>query len=351
MSLIVILNVLSGNLLSMISDHLPQFAILKDNTPEYKNMSYFAYDYRKFDEASFLSEYSKFDISYLKDENTDLNEKFNTFLHNLNNLVDKHCPQKKLNKKMLKLRKKPWINFQIQKMMKIRDKLFKQFKVSNSSTTFKVYKQFRNRVVNEIRQSKKYYYQQYFHENKSNMKLLWKGIKDIISLKPNSSDTFSHLVDDNGSKISDCVHIANEFNEYFTNVAEGITKNIPRTQKSPLSYLRNSNSNSFFISPCTTEDVSKVIRSLKNGKSSGPNSIPIKLLKTLDNPISSDLAVLINESFTTGVFPDRLKIAKVIPIFKKGLKTKTCNYRPISLLSIFSKIFEKLMQARLQTFL
>ena len=123
----------------------------------------------------------------------------------------------------MKLRDKPWINVQILKMMKIRDKLFKQFKVSNSSTAFKVYKQFRNRVVNEIRQSKKYYYQQYFHENKSNMELLWKGIKDIISLKPNSSDTFSHLVDDNGSKISDCVHIANEFNEYFTNVAEGIT--------------------------------------------------------------------------------------------------------------------------------
>ena len=147
------------------------------------------------------------------------------------------------------------------------------------------------------------------------------------------------------------MQIGNEFNEYFTNVPEAITKNIPRTQKSPLSYLRNSNSNSFFISPCTTEDVSKVIQSLKNGKSSGTNSIPIKLLKTLHNPISSDLAVLINESFTTGVFPDRLKIAKVIPIFKKGLKTKTCNYRPISLLSIFSKIFEKLMQARLQTFL
>ncbi len=120
---------------------------------------------------------------------------------------------------MLKLRNKPWINFQIQKMMKIRDKLFKQFKDSNSSTTLKAYKQFRNRVVNEIRKSKKNYYQQYFDENKSNMKMLWKGIKDIISLKPNISDTFSQLVDDNGSKISDSVHIANEFNEYFTKVA------------------------------------------------------------------------------------------------------------------------------------
>ena len=175
------------------------------------------------------------------------------------------------------------------------------------------------------------------------MKLLWKGIKDIISLKPNNTDTFSHLVDDNGLKISDSVHIANELNEYFTKVAEGITKKIPRTQKSPLSYLLHSNSASFLISSCTVNEVSNVIQSLKMGKSSGPNSIPVKLLKILNYPISSDLSALINESFSTGIFPDKLKIAKVIPIFKKGLKTKTCNYRPISLLSIFSKIFEKLM--------
>ena len=151
---------------------------MKDNAPEYKNTSYFAHDYRKFDETSFLSEYSEFEISYLSDESTDLNAKFDIFLLNLSNLIEKHCPEKKLNKKMLKLRNKPWINFQIQRMMKIRDKLFKQFKDSNSSTTLKAYKQFRNRVVNEIRQSKKNYYQQYFHENKNNMRMLWKGIKD-----------------------------------------------------------------------------------------------------------------------------------------------------------------------------
>ena len=344
-------NILSGNLLSMISDHLPQFVILKDNAPEFKNSSYFAHDYRKFDEASFLSEYSELDISYLNDESTYLNIKVDTFLLNLENLIKKHCPKKKLNKKMLKLRNKPWINFKIQKMMKIRDKLFKQFKVSNSPAALKAYKQFRNRVVNEIRQSKKNYYQQYFDENKNNMKLLWKGIKDIISLTPNNTDTFSHLVDDNGLNISESTHIANKFNEYFTKVAERITKKIPRTQKSPLSYLSNSNSDSFFISPCTANEVSNVIQSLKKGKSSGPNSIPVKLLKVLNYSISSDLSALINESFTTGIFPENLKIAKVIPIFKKGLKTKTCNYRPISLLSIFSKIFEKLMQARLQKFL
>ena len=96
-------NILSGNLLSMISDHLPQFAILKDNAPEYKNTSYFAQDFRKFDEASFLSECSELDISYLNDESTDLNKKVDTFLRNLDKLIKKHCPRKKLNKKMLKL--------------------------------------------------------------------------------------------------------------------------------------------------------------------------------------------------------------------------------------------------------
>ena len=68
-------------------------------------------------------------------------------------------------------------------------------------------------------------------------------------------------------------------------------------------------------------------------------------------PISKDLAVLINESFLTGTFPEKLKIAKVIPIFIKGLATSKSNYRPISLLSVFSKIFEKLMHKRLSQFL
>ena len=130
-------NILSGNLLSMISEHLPQFAILKYNAPEFKNTSYFAHDYRKFDEASSLSEYSELDISYLNDDSTDLNIKVDTFFLNLDNLIKKHCPKKKLNMKMLKLRNKPWINFKIQKMMKIRDKLFKQVKVSNLPAALK----------------------------------------------------------------------------------------------------------------------------------------------------------------------------------------------------------------------
>ena len=118
------------------------------------------------------------------------------------------------------------------------------------------------------------------------MKMLWKGIKSIISIKPGSCDTVRFLKEGCGSKIVDPVETANEFNNYFINVASNITKKIPRTPKSPLDYLSNPNLDSFFISPCTAEEISSLILTLKNGKSSGPNSIPVKLLKILNFPLS-----------------------------------------------------------------
>ena len=86
-------------------------------------------------------------------------------------------------------------------------------------------------------------------------------------------------------------------------------------------------------------------------QSVGPFSIPCTFLKMLNLPISPLLVILINESFLTGIFPDKLKIAKVTAIHKKGVPDDPPNYRPISLLSVFSKIFEKIMHKRLYNFL
>ena len=91
--------------------------------------------------------------------------------------------------------------------------------------------------------------------------------------------------------------------------------------------------------------------SLDSSKSIGPNNIPGKLLKIVGLKISHPLATVINQSFTKGIFPSRLKIAKVVPIFKKGDPKIPSNYRPISIFSIFSKIYEKLMHKRINVFL
>ena len=98
-------------------------------------------------------------------------------------------------------------------------------------------------------------------------------------------------------------------------------------------------------------EVKNLIAALNPVKSVGPNSIPVKLLKILCPSLSHFLADIIIQSFQSGVFPDKLKVAKVKTIFKKGDYQQTSNYRPLSLLSIFSKIFERVMYKCLFKFL
>ena len=94
-----------------------------------------------------------------------------------------------------------------------------------------------------------------------------------------------------------------------------------------------------------------ILLSLDDNKSSGPSDIPIKILKSASPIIVPQLVKVFNLSFEKGVFPDLMKLAKIIPIFKSGSKLLVTNYRPISLLSVFSKIFEKLVHQQLYTFL
>ena len=155
----------------------------------------------------------------------------------------------------------------------------------------------------------------------------------------------------NGEIAQNSKEIAKIFNNYFVNIAGKIDSEIPRTRKSPLDYLGDKLEKSFFISPTNSAEVEGIIAQLKNMKSVGPYSIPCNLLKMLCHSVSPILATLINESFSSGIFPDKLKIAKVITLHKKGSTDNPSNYRPISLLSIFSTIFEKVMHKRLYEFL
>ena len=99
------------------------------------------------------------------------------------------------------------------------------------------------------------------------------------------------------------------------------------------------------ITHISNEEILELIQSLPN-KASGPSSIPLKLLKVVVDLILIPLCHIINMSFSTGIFPDLLKIAKVLPLHKGGSTLDPNNFRPISLLSIFDKIIEKIMHKR-----
>ena len=103
----------------------------------------------------------------------------------------------------------------------------------------------------------------------------------------------------------------------------------------------------FFLSCTDKYEIINIISSLDRNKATGPNNIPTKILKLLINDISTQLSDIFNVSFSTGVFPSILKIAKVVPIHKKESKLVYPNYRPIALLSNLKKILEKLMYSRI----
>ena len=154
----------------------------------------------------------------------------------------------------------------------------------------------------------------------------------------------------NNQHITENKVIADTINNFYTGIGSTIEAKIPQSKKSFQEYLGTQNSSSICLNECSLEEISKLINSLNVSKSCGPFSIPTKLLKEFSNLLSPVLLVLVNKSLKEGIFPKLLKYAVVCPFYKKSDKTKCANYRPISLLSNLSKIFERVMYNRVDHF-
>ena len=143
-----------GNILIQITDHFPQFLIIKHAGIVYKNLTYYQHDFSRLNEDNLLNDFANLDLTYLDDENSDVNAKFNRFLSDLDELAKTHAPLKKLSKRDVKFRNKPWINSKIQKMMHIRDRILRKCQKNNDQSLTDLYKKFRNRITNALKQSK-----------------------------------------------------------------------------------------------------------------------------------------------------------------------------------------------------
>jgi len=265
--------------------------------------------------------------------------------------VNRHVPLKKMSLKEIKEKSKPWVTKHIQKLIKHRNKLFRKKKQNpNNDDNLRLYNLFRNRVDNELKKSKKTYYKNYFNNNSKDVKKIWDGIKSIINVNKYRFPSITQLKVNN-TIVDDQNKIAQELNNFFVNVGPTIENAIPTNPKTkPSKFLKNRNETNFSITNISEEEVLEIIDNLES-KSVGPNSIPINLLKLISRQIIKPLCDLISLSFSSGVFPEELKISKVIPTHKGGSSEDVNNYRPISLLSIFDKIIEKLMHKRLYEFI
>ena len=147
--------------------------------------------------------------------------------------------------------------------------------------------------------------------------------------------------------------IANSFNKYFQSIASKLNDDISDTTLAGhqlpnfTKYMYPCNENSLYLQDCDSYEISSIINELENGKSS---DIPIKVIKKTSNSISPLLSMYYNRFMQQGVFPDTCKIGKITPIYKKDDAQLLENYRPISTLPIFGKIFEKVIYSRLYNF-
>ena len=338
----------SGNITTDFSDHYSQIISVKNQKIDLKSITLYKRDYSNFSDESFRDDVS---IQNFNTDLEDVNEQFQDFYFKLQGCVERHAPLKKLTPKETKLKQKPWITSELIKMIKIKNKLFNRKKRQPDNVNIKLlYNVFRNRVNRELIKSKKSYYTKYFEDNNNNSKKIWEGIKSIINTKNPKGTSIDQLKVEN-KIIDNPIEIAETVNNFFANIGSNTEKDIPNNPViKPESYLKNRNQQNFIIGNITHNEILEIINKLDN-KCSGPHSIPNNLLKITADLIIEPLHKIISNSFNSGKFPDPLKISKVIPIHKGNSSEEVNNYRPISLLSIFDKIIEKLVHKRLYNFL
>ena len=347
---------ISGNICFSISDHLPQFCIFNSRKCSSAGGVVNKQNWSKFDQDAFTSDFHEINWDSEFDKcDLDPNLCFNSFDSKMKALLDRHLPTIRLTKRQRKTQLKPWITPGIIRSIARRNffhRKFIQAKCPETKSQFLTqFKAYRNLIVTLCRQSKSNYFTAYFNQHSTNMHKIWLGVKNLISLKSTKSQNPISISIGN-SVSSDPEIVANGFNDFFSSIANSVRSTIPNTNYHFSNFLKSRNPNSIFLSPVTPEEVSMIIGSFSQSKSSGPHSIPVRVLKLLKLDISTPIASLINRSFEVGTFPSILKTSKVIPVYKnKGSPLNPSNYRPISLLSNIEKIFEKVMYSRLMGFL
>ena len=154
-----------------------------------------------------------------------------------------------------------------------------------------------------------------------------------------------------GKRVTENHAIADAFNDFFSNVGSNLDRKIGNQNTNFRQYLKNKISSSFFFAPILESDVREEMLKLKINKASGPDDISPKLVRTCTNVLVQPLSLLYNSCITSSTFPDDSKRAKSIPLHKQMEKIFVDNYRPMSLLNCFSKIFERLIHKQVINFL
>ena len=336
---------LNGIFLSDISDHLPIFCISScmDNKVGPETVKKRSLSERNV--HNFIRELGIMDWTAVR-EQTDCQAAFSLFYTSFKEIYNKCFPLKFIKLDQYKNRKS-WLTSGLKSSIKQKNKLYVCMLKNPSFSNCERYKRYRNRLHKLLRNAEKDHYNTLVEMHKNNLSKTWKLIKQVINKNKNSY--FQKNFSINNRTVTDKGLISEAFNKYFVNVSTHLSKNIPIVSESPYAHIVRNNT-SIFLKPTDSKEVESIVNGLKTS-SPGYDDLSPKIIKMTCNNYVDELVYTFNLSLTQGVFPAELKMAKVIPIFKKGDKSQLTNYRPVSVLPVFSKILERLIHSRLTDFI
>ena len=288
-------------------------------------------------------------------ENSDAEEQFTKFNNAYIRIYDSAYPVKNSTNRRPneRVNPKPWILPWLEDAIARRDNAYYDFVKEPSETNRQIYDRLKRFCILHVNKAKKNYYDKFFAQHKENSKKQWQMINGLLNRKSANTGPIK-LSDDDGNMISTPSAVAEKFNDYFSNIAPKIKAEIAsRTTFDPGGIpgsMRSPSPNSIYIKPVSASEVQGVINLFKNKATLDTKIEPLKIAGSCEN-FATVLAKVISSSFDQGKFPQELKTSKVVPIHKGGTKTDVSNYRPISLLASFSKVYEKLMHNRVINFL
>ena len=342
----------SGILISSMSDHFPTFISINLNLRKQQKPKFITKtvsNLHSLDDLKADIDTLNFDLILDTDLDSDPNNNYNKMQHIITSLIKKHFPIKTIRFNKYKHQRNIWITNGIMRSIKFKDKLYKRVKSTPSNNPLhQVLKQnlttYHNILKTVIKNAKMKYYENEFHKNTSDIKKTWSVINSVIK-GSNSKSTFPSYLNANNLLISDEKSIIEEMNLYFTNIGQNLAPKSNRNFDSFSNFFQTTHDHEFHFKDVTENEVLKVINKLQSKETKDVDGISSKILKKISNALHKPITTIINQSLHTGIFPNKLKIAKVLPIYKgNDLDINVMsNYRPISILPCISKVFEKIV--------
>ena len=238
----------SGNIVFPLTDHLPNFLSIDSIQPLPSNDRQFKRDFLKPYEEALISDFQHIDWPNLFHGMDNINDIFYCFITKSSEIINSHVPLGKLSRKEIKFRSKPWITPGIRTSINTKNRLHRKLIRTRNQCLYAKYKPFRHKLNHLIKISKKLYFEDFFRYNKSNIKIIWKGIKQIVALKPEAYIAPSKIVTSSNKVLTNTNDIANEFNHYFANIGNTLGQAIPRADTVFTNFLFKPLSNSLVVS-------------------------------------------------------------------------------------------------------